>query len=212
MQRSILFAIGLVPCLSLHAGNQEVDLVVIKPITQSYTWPGSSISAEVKPHSPTAFVLRYGHDVGGFGSAQIQLQASYHAQSRASIPGFATAPSYTVREYIQFDDLKNEGLSLGAEAQWRLGIEVGLGCELRYEKLQIGTVQTSQTRPWLSGRFGYSLPMRTMRVVFGLQTGIALTNQGDPSYIRYYGFPEMDTLMKRISPRGEAGLYCGIRF
>jgi len=197
MQRSILFAIGLVSCLPLHAGNQEVDLVVIKPMTQSYTWPGSSTSAEVKPHSPTAVGLRYGYDVGGLGSAQIQFQASYHAQSRASIPAFTTAPSYSERDYIHLDDLKNEGLSLGAEAQWRLGIEVGLGCELRYEKLQMGTVQTSQTRPWLSGRVGYSLPMRTVRVVFGLQAGIALTNQGDPSFDRYFGYPDEATLASR---------------
>nr|WP_320133879.1 hypothetical protein [uncultured Holophaga sp.] len=175
----------------LSASDNELNLLVSRQLTRDF--PALDLSVD----QPVALTLRYGRDILGLGPAQLQLQAGYHAQSTADIK----------QGGVKDGELKNTGYSLGLQAQWRMGVVLGAGAEVRAERLKAaGIDNTTQVRPWFTGRVGYSMPLPLVQPVFGLEVAVPVTNKSADS-----GSSDEDVL-KRLSPNFEVSVYGGIRF
>jgi len=188
--RTELIALALASVTSLSASDNELNLVVSKQLTRDYA------AADLSTEQPMGLTLRYGRDLIGLGPAQLQLQAGYHAQTTADIKEAGLSSS----------ELKNTGYSLGLQAQWRMGVVLGAGAELRAERLKAaGLDSTTQVRPWITGRVGFSLPLPLVQPIFGVEVAVPVTNKsGDAT--------SDEDLLKRLSPNFEVSVYGGIRF
>jgi len=189
--RLTLICLALVSATSLSASDNELNLLVSKQMTRDYS------AADISSDQPVGITLRYGRDLMGLGPAQLQLQAGYHAETSAELSGSGVTPS---------EKYKNSGYSLGLQAQWRLGVVLGAGAELRAERLQSATYgSTTQIRPWITGRVGFSMPLPLVQPVFGLEVAVPVTSKsGDAT--------SDEDVLKRISPNFEVSVYGGIRF
>lgn len=188
--RYSLIGFALVAAATLSASDNELNLMVSKQMTRDYP------AADLTTDQPMGFSLRYGRDLMGLGPAQLQLQASYHAQTTADIKHGGAKDS----------ELKNTGYSLGLQAQWRMVVVLGAGAELRAEKLKaVGLDSTTQVRPWITGRLGYSIPLPVVQPVFGLEVAVPVTNKGGDA-------SSSEDVLKRLSPNFEVSIYGGIRF
>lgn len=184
-----LFGLALMSAATLSASDHELDLQITKQMTRDFT--------DFKIDQPTGWALKYGYDVVGLGPAQLQLQAGYHAQTTADIKVGGT----------KVTEFKNTGYSLGLQAQWRMGVVLGAGAELRAENLKAaGWASTTQVRPWVTGRVGFSVPLPIVQPVFGLELAIPMTNQKADSS------STDEDVLKRLSPNFEVSVYGGIRF
>lgn len=188
--RLTLFALALASVATLSASDHELNLVVSKQLTRDFS------AADLSVKQPVGVTFRYGYDVIGLGPAQVQCQVGYHAQTSADLSSSSISEKYT-----------NKGLSLGLQAQWRLGVVLGAGAELRAERLQSTTLgSTTQIRPWLTGRVGFSLPLPLVQPVVGLEVAVPTTNKSADS-----GSSSED-ILKRLSPSFEVSVYGGVRF
>ncbi|WP_005036740.1 hypothetical protein [Holophaga foetida] len=187
--RPTLIGFVLVSAATLSASDNELNLIVSKQMTRDYS------AANITTEQPVGISLRYGRDLVGLGPAQLQLQAGYHAQTTADIEQNGST-----------GEMKNTGYSLGLQAQWRMGVVLGAGAELRAEKLKMaGMESTTQVRPWITGRVGFSMPLPLVQPVFGLEVALPVTNKsGDAN--------NDEDLLKRLSPNFEVSVYGGIRF
>lgn len=197
--RHALLGLVLVSTATLSAADNELNLMIDKQMTRNLTIQGY----EVEVQQPTSVGVRYGRDLIGLGPAQLQLQAAYHAQSSADGAVLGTS----------IGTYKNTGYSLGLQAQWRLGVVLGAGAEMRVEKLKgettyptAGTTSATLVRPWVTGRLGFSIPTPLVKPVFGLEVAVPLTkkNANDAS--------SDEDLLKAVAPSFEVGVYGGIRF
>lgn len=204
MKRTVL-CLALVSTGVLFASDNELNLTVGKQFTRSYSAStdimGYTVNGKVEPDKPVAIGLRYGRDVIGLGPAQLQLQLAYHAETSSDVTWSADG----IGSVTDPEKYKNSGFSAGLQAQWRMGVTLGLGAELRYEKIKWSTEDASQTRPWINARLGFQVPMPIVQPVFGLEVAVPVTNQS--------GTPNSSSdLLKRLSPNFEMSLYGGIRF
>ncbi|WP_005036739.1 hypothetical protein [Holophaga foetida] len=186
--RYALLGLALVSAATLSASDNELNLLVSKQLTRDY----SSYSTD----QPVGVTLRYGRDLIGLGPAQLQLQAGYHRQTTADFKSGSTTGEF-----------KNTGYSLGLQAQWRMGVVLGAGAEVRAERLQATTLgSTTQIRPWLTGRVGFSIPLPLVQPVVGLEVAIPMTNKSADS------ISNNEDVLKRLSPNFEVSVYGGVRF
>jgi hypothetical protein len=198
----------------LFAGDHEVDLLFSKEGTRSYTWLGIN-GADLNPEKPTSIGLRFGFTQSLSETSSIQYQMGYHAKASAEIPSFNywNAYGYNINRP---SDLKIQSFSLGAQLQWRSRVQLGLGAEVRTEHLAMGSVSTSQTRPWVNTRLAYPFGGSSVRPIIGIEFAIPITEQGQPKTIfdasGVPSGPEKEGLMKRLSPNQEIGAFIGIRF
>ena len=192
--RFAVLTLALVSAASLSASDNELNLVVSKQMTRDYS------PANLTIEQPVGLTLRYGRDLIGLGPAQLQLQAGYHAQTSAQTK-FSGVDAY---------ELKNTGYSLGAQAQWRMGVVLGVGAEIRAEQLEANTgsvsAKTTQVRPWLTGRVGFSVPLPLVQPVFGLEIAVPVSNKSADAS------SSNEDQLKRLSPNFEVSVYGGIRF
>lgn len=184
--RYTLLGLALVSAATLSASDHELNLLVSKQMTRDYS--------TIKLDQPVGLTVRYGHDVIGLGPAQLQLQAGYHLQTKADMKNTGS-------------ELKNTAYSLGLQAQWRMGVVLGVGAEVRAEKLKAAGFESStQVRPWATGRLGFSVPLPVVQPVFGLEAAVAMTNKSSDSV------SSSEDVLKRVSPNFEVSVYGGIRF
>nr|WP_320133878.1 hypothetical protein [uncultured Holophaga sp.] len=190
--RLALISLALVSAATLSASDHELNLMIDKQLT-----PNITISSDkVKVDEPVSVGVRYGHDLIGLGPAQLQLQAAYRRQSTVDSQGGS------------FGQIKDTGLSLGLQAQWRLGMVIGAGAELRAERLKADPTGTSTTlvRPWVTGRVGMSFPTPLVQPVIGLEVAVPLrrASAGDGA--------SLEDQVKALAPNFEIGVYGGLRF
>lgn len=211
--KQILLILTIGFSCALFASDKEVILLISKSQMQESKQYYPNYELTLEPTEPIAFNLRYGHEIIALGSTKLQLQLTYHVQSSADIKRNTGSNYYFVESS---DVLKNEGFSVGAQAQWRYLLQLGLGVELRYEKLEMGYIKTSQVRPWLIARVGYMVPSPGIHPVFGFEIAIPTANQKDPEIlidpVSYGRYSEPKSVLKSLSPRYELSLYGGIRF
>lgn len=189
--RYTVLCLALVSAATLSASDNELNLLVSKQMNRDFS--GKNITLD----QPAGVTLRYGRDLIGLGPAQLQFQAGYHSQTTADIKTNGTTTS----------ELKNTGYSLGLQAQWRMGVVLGAGAELRAERLKAeGMGSTTQIRPWLTGRVGFSVPLPVVKPVFGLEVAVPVTKKNADSS------SSDEDVLKRISPNFEVSVYGGIRF
>ncbi|MBL0314111.1 MAG: hypothetical protein IPP78_15725 [Holophagaceae bacterium] len=211
--KNFLLVLTISLCCTLFASDQEVTLLVSKPHAQEGTQYYPNYRLTLEPTDPVAFGLRYGYDMVGFGPSKLQLQLTYHAKSSTDIKRSTGSNYYFVESSAT---LKNEGFSAGVQAQWRYILQLGIGAELRYEKLEMGYMNTSQIRPWITTRVGFSVPSPGVHPVFGFEFAIPITKQKDPAImtdpVSYGIYSEPEGVLKSLSPRYEISLYGGVRF
>lgn len=211
--KQIILILTIVFSCTLFASDQEVILLVSKPHMQESTQYYPNYQLTLEPTEPIAFSLRYGHEITTLGSTKLQLQLTYHVQSSADIKRNTDSNYYFVDSS---DVLKNEGFSAGVQAQWRYVLQLGLGAELRYEKLEMGYIKTTQVRPWFTAQVGYLVPSPSIHPVFGFEIAVPIANQKDPEIlidpVSYGRYSEPKSVLKSLSPRYELRLYGGVRF
>lgn len=189
--RACLIGLTLVSAATLSASDNELNLRVSKQMTRDFS------AADLTTEQPVGLSLRYGRDLFGLGPAQLQLQAGYHAQTTADIKEGGVKES----------ELKNTGYSLGLQAQWRMGVVLGAGAEVRAERLKAaGLDSTTQVRPWITGRVGFSMPLPVIQPVFGMELAVPVTNKSADAS------SSNEDVLKRLSPNFEVTVYGGIRF
>ena len=196
--RTALLGIALLSAATLSASDNELNLLVSKQMTRDLSVP----AGKVEVSDPVAISLRYGRDLIGLGPAQLQLQAGYHAESTADMKFNG----------VKNGEYKNTGYSLGLQAQWRMGVVLGAGAEMRMEKLKAvsstgqGSYDTTQVRPWVTGRVGFSLPLPLVQPVFGLEVAAPLTKKD------VNASSSQDDALKAMAPSFEVSVYGGVRF
>lgn len=189
--RAHFVGLSLLSAATLAAGDNELNLLVSKQMTRDFS------ALDLTTEQPVGLSLRYGRDILGLGPAQLQVQAGYHAQTTADIK----------EDGVKESELKNTGYSLGLQAQWRMGVVLGAGAEVRAERLRAaGLDSATQVRPWLTGRVGFSMPTPLVQPVFGLEVAVPMTNKSAEA-----GSSSED-ILKRLSPNFEVSVYGGIRF
>ena len=155
----------------LSAGGQELDLMVSRMATKDV--PSSNLTW-FRPVQLTAYSLRYGYDLADFGRTCLQVQAAYQARVSADIPHENHRMYYFVMPTSHYTQ---DAWAIGLQAQWRHGVQFGLGPELRWDHLVNDGAPTTQVRPWLNARVGWNPAIAGLHWVAGLEAAWVLDRE-----------------------------------
>jgi hypothetical protein len=180
--------------LGLFAGQQSYkSFSVTNPLTSN----GLSGSCDSK----TVFVARVGYAVADLGPGLLQLTAGFQPK--------ATTPLTVHNAFLgaQTSDYTTSHASIGAMFQVKATVAAGIGLEYRFENLSTPGVDSSYDRPWLRANLGMAFPTPSLKPFFGLEAAFPLT-----SYTLNASTARIDDIQKAVAPKGQLGLYAGIRF
>jgi hypothetical protein len=221
MKVPILFALLIIVPLSSTERRLEVGLVIGQAQAREYSsdlrvsegWVVDRFS----PNHPTTLGLRFGVDLVRVGKSNFQLTATWQPKANADL-------RIVSDEQGQFSSFHRElsgkygyqYLAVGGRFTWAMPLELGLGLELRSEKVEFSgpglrAESASLSRPWLTCHLGHTWA-RTMGDPFlRLELGLPLTKEAPPDR---YGYPpaSSDDFIGPTAPKSHLMLVAGFRF
>jgi len=110
--------------------------------------------------------------------------------------------------------------AIGGAVNWNLPVRVGVGLEYRSESLSFNDApapqynkSTTYGRPWLRGTLGWSIPTGGPVTPFiGAEAALPLTSTTLNASDIAGSNPDVDKLNKSLAPKGQYGIYVGVRF
>lgn len=229
-----LLPLALLATLPASAGDRfEVGLSVDRQTGtrqgQSYSGnfpggPGGSSSYMQDPDTNTGLGVFGGLNVFKLGHAQFQVQANYRlkAQSNIRLRYDISTDTISIHEWADGGKYGVEYLALGGQFRWQAPFELGIGAELRSEKLSLEpptagfpTSRATYTRPWLTGQARYVFHTSQDWAPFiGLQMAIPLTktNGVEGQAAGGENGTLSDSYLRSLAPKFQVSLRVGVQF
>ena len=165
--------------------------------------PGSTLQMEAD--SKTVWGLRFGAAVFDLGPALLQLTAGFQPEAKSDLKGSLGGSAAVV-----VGDFKQQHWSVGAMATFKAVVAVGVGVELRSEKLS-GTLggtpdSTTYSRAWVRANAGYAIPSPLFKPFFGIEAAFPLTTT------KLTLNASNAEGLKSLAAKSQFGVYAGIRF
>jgi hypothetical protein len=130
--------------------------------------------------------------------AAISVTGTYHPQAHTDLVFHGYKAGTYTHEYA----------AVGAEATWKLLVDVNAGIDLRQERLQTlyhgGRTISNYTRPWLRAGVGMNIPMPILKPFIRLEAAIPVGTKSSTN--------TMDDFTKSVAPSLQLALYGGVRF
>lgn len=181
-------------------------------------------SGEVRSKRRTQVGLTGTWKALAFGRLDLALTAGWRASAKADVwsrgQSAITSPLGNMTE--RFDErvatLDQRSLSLGAEATFRLPVEVGGGLQVRRERLDMvsqdreASATTTTTRPWVTLHAGWTWQASGLRPFTRLMAALPLTRSDFPTFGETETGSEGKDVARFLAPRGEVTLQAGLRF
>jgi hypothetical protein len=202
--KKCLYLLPLLAMLPLSAQDWEVGVFGGQ---QTYKNAGSAVDNVIVPGTPdnkTVYGVRAGYSVVDLGPVLFQVTAGFQPQSSTNVvsvlnnSGFESIAS--VKTY------KTQSSSVGAMFNLQGFWSVGAGLEYRFEKYQYSEQSLSASRPWARVNMGIAIPAPVLKPFVGLEAAFPLTSTklGEGG--------NLDAITKSMAPKGQVGVYAGIRF
>ena len=172
----------LVLAAPLSAQTFEVGLNVSR---EAYT--SQNTTPRVEAEDKTVVAARVGYALVDLGPALLQVTAAYQPKVDTDLkPNGILVPTKVGHEYW----------GVGAMFNFKALVAVGAGVDYRFEKTTVASVYSSSHtygRPWARVNVGYAFPTPVVKPFIGVEAAIPLTEE-------------------TLGPKGQVGVYGGIRF
>lgn len=211
----------LLGALPLSAGdrNVEIGLVVGQAQARSYgvseSWGDLTNSTRYNPSNPTTIGLRFGLDVAHPGKAEFQVTATWQPKAKDDLLIASDGSFGSSSFHDEFNGKYGyEYLAVGGRFSWKVPADLGLGLDLRSEKMEfsasgLSTESASMTRPWLTFHVGGTWKGARVSPFLRMEITLALTKESDPDVS---GDPSIDDFIKPTAPKSHLMLVGGLRF
>jgi hypothetical protein len=180
------------------AQAHEVGILLDKQFGSAQAIAGLTADAA----RPTGAGLRGAYTLLNLGVAEVGVSGTYHFEAKDDL---------TVNGY-HLGNFSNQYWAIGAQADWKLLLNLHAGLELRREKadsdggLLLGDASTTFTRPWISAGVGFSFPLPVVSPFVRLEAAYALQTYSVSENSSF------DDVRKAMAPKFQIALYGGIRF
>ncbi len=164
----------------------------------------------------TGFGLMGAYDAAPLKGAMLRITAGVRFEGKGDL--VASEGPFS----LKFGDAKQSHISLGAEVAWKLPLEVGVGLQLRQERIRWTTVEdadvvpgssTSQLRPWLTAHLGHSWKAGSLQPFVRGGVALALTRTRMPGLEDQRPESEIgQDVAKALAPTLDLNLQVGLRF
>ena len=212
--KKTLALLAFASALPLAAQSFEAGVLYTWNTPKSETVTVGSSSAEFKPDTWKAAGLRFGYNFYRNGAMEIQGNATiqFNNSQDLNVSQLGTTAKLGSEDYKYW--------AIGAAVNWNMAVRVGVGLEYRSEGLKFADAlapqyngSTTYGRPWLRGTLGWNIPTGGPVTPFiGVEAGLPLTSTS-LSYTDIAGSnPDIDKLNKSLAPKGQYGIYAGVRF
>lgn len=206
--------------LAAAGPRMEVGLVLGQAQASGYTMTRSEVgytsSAHYDPSDPTTLGLRFGIDLARAGKSDFQVTATWQPMAKADFLVEHEATFDTGAPYRGTFKAKYgyEYLAVGGRFTWKAPVELGVGLELRAEKVEFSAAEeasenASLTRPWITLHAGHTWAGARVSPFLRLELALALTKESAPNP---NGNLSADDFIKPTAPTSHLMLIGGFRF
>ena len=208
MKKAIILGAALA-ALPLSAQRFEASLFVGQqqfPTPQTDTTLGT---LRMEADNKVAWGLRLGYDFYDWGPGLLQVTGAFQPQAKTTIKG-----SVAGSPMVEIGDYKHEAGILGLMVRFKTDIALGIGLEMRSERLNstlhttVGDLDDSTTynRGWARAYAAYEIPGPAWKPFIGLDVAFplkttSLTVEASSS-----------DALKSLAPKSQFGLFFGMRF
>ena len=188
--------IALATLLALPAFGGEAGILASRLVGQAQTAVGGGRYEDV---SPTGTGFRVGWSLLDLKVIDLSINATYQPKAKADLTlNGAKVGTYGV-EYA----------AVGAQFDFKLLVNLNVGAEVRQERLTWdlingGPAESTQSRPWLRGGIGFSIPTPVLSPFVRLEVALPASQKDrtdTPTEVR-----------KALAPKAQFGVYVGTRF
>jgi len=203
--KRLAFLLPVLAVLPLAAQDWEAGVFLGK---QDYKAPSGSFAGDMVAYTPEnnrpVTGLRLGHALVDLGPVLFQVTAGYQFKTTTKVT--SSLDNNYQGNLANTSDFKSSSYSVGAMFNLHALVSVGAGVEYRFETYQYAGQTTNASRPWGRVNLGFDLPLPEIKPFAGLEVDYPLTSTT-------LAFPPSgDNVPKALAPKGQVGLYAGLRF
>lgn len=187
--------VALATLLGFPAFSGEAGILASKLVGQAQTVAGAGHYDDA---SPNATGFRVGWSLVNLKVVELSVNATYLPKSEANLKLSGTKIGTYGVEYA----------AVGAQVDFKVLVNLNFGAEVRQERLSwdLGGAKsdTTQSRPWFRGGFGFSIPTPFLSPFVRLEVAVPASKEDRTGTTA--------EIQKALAPRAQFGIYVGTRF
>jgi hypothetical protein len=217
------FILPFLAMLPLSGQSWEVGAFVGQQTLNSGTLTYSGGTTSFDPDKKTVYGVRLGRSLVDLGPMLVQLTLGGQGAAKTPVKQTDTAPEVTVipngqarmlslptgaatAVTVSGGELKTSHVSVGAMVNFKAFWAVGAGIEYRFEKIDSGVSSVNYARPWARVNAGISIPAPFLKPFVGVEADFPLASK------KIEDAGSNEDILKALAPKGQVGIYAGIRF